>query len=98
MVTEVAFYRQYRPVIGRVDSGDQGAYRAVAFYQTEKIALVRQVEDDYRQLVVHTQGERGAVHDFEAPLQGFHVRQLVELSGVGVAVRVGIINAVDAVL
>src|SRR5205823_7193238 len=83
--------------IGEV-SRHEGADRSVTLDEAGKVRLVGQVENDYRQLVVHTERQSGAVHDFQAALQGFHVGEVVELPRIGVLVGVGVVDTVDPIL
>src|SRR3972149_7758257 len=61
-------------------SADQSADR-FARNDPLDVALLHDIENDDRQLIVHTQGNSRGIHDFESPVQDFDVSQLRELLG-----------------
>src|SRR3954451_4615874 len=77
-------------------AGDDGA-DLLAVHDPGDVALLES-EDHDRQRVVAGQADRGRVGDPEPPGQEVVVRQLVELHRVRVLLRVGVVDAVHALL
>src|SRR5918999_5851357 len=55
-----------------------------------------QVEDDYRETVVHAQGDRGRIHDLQSATENLEVGQRVEALCVGIELGIRVVHAVDA--
>src|SRR5690606_22316497 len=66
--------------------------------RTGHVALALHAEHAHVHVVVAAHGQRGVVHDTEPVHERVGVGQVVELLGVRVAARVGVVDAVDAVL
>src|SRR2546425_6708121 len=54
-----------------------------AQYHALQVAILQEVEDHDRYVIVHAERESGVVHDFDAPVQDLHVVQAAQLGGVG---------------
>ena len=75
----------------------QGSHSLAGNYPID-VALGVHVEDDDRHVVVHAQRQRGRVHHLQAALERLAVRDLGEELGVAVLLRIGGVDALDAVL
>ena len=62
------------------------------------VPLVGEVEDDHVDVVVAGQARRRGIGDLEAAVEELVVGQVVELDRLGVVLRVGVVDAVDALL
>jgi hypothetical protein len=77
-----------------VSGGDQGA-GLFAAHHAEQFPALEEIKDEYRDLVVHAKRKGGGVHDLQAAGERFGVGEAVELDGLGVFHRVGVVDAVD---
>src|SRR5699024_4204724 len=85
------------PRTGPGSLGDDRA-DALAAQGAGDVAGVVEPEDHHLLCVVHAQAERGGVDDLQPLLEGVVVGDVLELARVGVGARVGVVDAVDAVL
>src|SRR5215208_2101094 len=68
--------------------GNERTHVLVALHDTLQVGAIAKVEDDDRELVVHAQRERGAVHHLESALERLHVAQALVLPRHGARQRV----------
>src|SRR5882757_5211703 len=74
--------------------GNEGA-DALSGNDAEDIATLVHVEDDHGHRVVLAKADGGHIHDLEAALQDFEIRDLIVLDGVFDEDGVGTVDAVD---
>ena len=76
-----------------------GAYPGsdlLAQHHAANVAVLIQVKDDDRQVIVFAQADGGGVHHLQSQSQNVHIRDLIEFLGTVDFQRIGVVNAIHA--